>query len=224
MELKYNVFDKLHSIIDLVKTQSKNQIFLNGRSNDPMVKILLISSSSGKKVFLESVFKELCDISFSGDGQLITDSWLSLQDGSKAYFQSIQNTRCQVGNEPRRYTAFAYILRNGQIEIYDCDNATITHKSYVDITISIYYTVEKKYIEHNRFLRAPIRIDSGYYKIQFECENEDLYKTGYVDYVCGDFLIPLTREMIQKGFFVKVTRTDPELVSRHKELIDLWRK
>ena len=224
MELKYNEFDKLHSMVDLVKTQSNNQIFLNGRSNDPKMKIMLISSRSGINISLQTFFDELCDISFSQNGQLITDTWIPLQDGAKVYFQSRQNTRCQVQNFLCRYTAFAYNLINDKVDIFDCDTLSSTHISYLDITMSIYYSVEKKTIDRPRFLRSPIAVDSGYNTIKITCEHPELYVDGYVEYKCGNVLIPLSKEIIQKGFFyVKALTSDPELVSHHKELIDLKR-
>lgn len=223
MKLNYNAFDKLRSMVDLVKTQSNNKIFLNGRSNDPKMKIMLISSRSGINISLQSIFNELCDIAFTRDGQLITDSWLPLQDGAKAYFQSMQNTRCQVQNLLCRYTAFAYTLINDKVDIYDCDTFSNTYISYADITVPIYYSVEKKYIERTRFLRSSIRVDSGYNQIKITCDHPELYMDGYVEYMCGNVLIPLSRETIQNGFYVKAITSDPELVSRHKELIDLKR-
>lgn len=224
MKFLYCPYDKFQSITGLTKIRSGGYIVLKGQSNNPEMKIMLITSSSGEEVSLCTVFDQLQEKAISSDGQLIVDTWCNLNDKTSFYF-SLQNTRCEVKSNLCRYTAFAYILKNGQIAIYDCDNTTVTHKAYVDIKMPISYTIEKYQIEkRKRFHKTAEKVDSGYYRVKFECENEDLYKAGYVNYVCGDFLIPVTLDMIQKGFYVKKSNYEPEFETTRRELIDLWRK
>lgn len=225
MKFIYCPYDKFQSMTGLTKTRSGVHIVLKGQSNNPEMKIMLIASPSGTRVSLRSVFDQLQEKAISSDGQLIFDTWCRLNDEISFYFVSIQNTRCEVKSQLCRYTAFAYILRNGQIEIYDCDNTTVTHKAYVDITMPVFYSIEKHQLEKRRRFHKNIEyVDSGYYKVQFECENKELYKTGYIIYVCGDYLIPVTSEMVCKGFYVKESSNEPEVKTTHKELIDLRRK
>ena len=224
MEFQYNKFDRLHSMISLSKARANGRVVLKGQSNDPEMKIMFISSASGANVDLESVFKELTLNALSSDGQLVVDNWTIFRPGLKFYFQSIQNTRCDVKGQLCRYTAFAYILRNGKIEIYDCDKESVTHRAYVDITMPVYYSIKPKHIQRKKFLRAPEMVDSGYYEVSFECEDIDLYQNGYVEYLCGDIAIPITLEMIQNGFFVKVSKNEPELFTKRRELVELKRR
>ena len=224
MEFQYYSFDRLHSMISLTKTRANGRVVLKGQSNDPEMKIMFISSNSGTSVDLGSVFDELTGNALSSDGQLIVDNWTVFRPGLKFYFQSIQNTRCDVKSQLCRYTAYSYILRNGKIQIYDCDNESVTHRAYVDITMPIYYSIKAKQIQKKKFLRAAEMIDSGYCEVSFECEDMDLYQDGYIEYLCGDITIPVTLDMIQKGFFVKAAKNEPELLTKRRELVDLKRR
>ena len=224
MEFQYNSFDRLHSMIRLTKTRSNGRVVLNGQSNDPEMKIMFVSSDSGESVDLKSVFDDLTFNALSSEGQLVVDNWTLFRPGLRFYFQSIQNTRCDVRSQLCRYTAFAYILKNDKVEIYDCDNESVTHRAYVDITMPVYYSIKSRQIEKKRFLRAPEMIDSGYCEVSFDCEDVDLYQDGYIEYLCGDIAIPVTSDMMQKGFFVKVSKNEPELYTKRRELVDLKRR
>lgn len=222
----YCPFDRLHSMIGLVKTDSGGHIALKGRSNDPEMKIMLISSAAGGEVNLRSVFDELSEKAMSSDGELLVDTWINIGSNMKFYFQSIQNTRCEVKSRLCRYTAFSYILRNGQIEVYDSDTESVTHKAYVDITMPVFYSITQEKIPVKRFLKKIEMVDSGYCRVKFECDNIDLYKTGYIhiEYMGGEIKIPVTPEMVQNGFFLKESKIEPEIKTEHKELIDLRRR
>lgn len=224
MIIECHQFDRLHSMTNLSKTRSNGQIVLRGQCDDPEMKIMLISSPSGVEITLKSVSEYLNNKVFSVDGQLICDAWCNLTPEISFYFVSMQNTRCVVRSRLCRYTAFSYIIKNGQVELYDCDNNVVTHKSYVDITMPIYYTVETEKTTIKKMFRKPEVVDSDYYRISFDCENEDLYKDGYIQYVCGDVLIPVTLEMVHNGFFIKKHKNEPELITNYRELIDLGRK
>lgn len=226
MSICYYDFDPMQSMIGLGKNRSAGNIVLHGRSNNPEMKIMLLSSDSGNPITLKEVFDELREMAFSSDGQLITDEWMSLDSDKRIrfFFLSRQSTRIEVRGELCRYTAFSYVLRNNQIEIYDCDNNSVNHRAYVDITMPIFYSVTKEQVLRKRFLKKAELVDSGYYKVSIECDNIDLYETGYVEYMCGDVPVPLTKEAINNGFFVKITKNEPELITRHRELIDLRRR
>ena len=223
MVISYNEFNNLHSMIGILKSRVEGHIVLKGQSNDLEMKLMLISSNSGKSITLKSVFDELCKKAFSSYGELIVDSWVNINRDTKFYFRSIQNVKCEVKSQLCRYTAFSYIIKNGQVEIYDCSEKE-SQKSYVDITMPICFSYEKDKKIVNRFLKKAEEVDSGYYKISIECEDEELYNTGYIEYLCGEISIPITKEMVQKGFYVKVMGKEPEIVTHHKELIDLRRK
>ena len=209
---------------NLSKTRANGQVVLRGQSDSPEMKIMLISSVSGVEITLKSVFEQLTERAFSSDGQLICDTWCSLTENMEFYFVSMQNTRCVVKSKLCRYTAFAYIIKNGKIDIYDCDNSMVTHKSYVDITMPIYYTITSEKVTIKKLFKKAETVDSGYYKISFDCENADLYVTGYIQYVCENILIPITTEMISNGMFVKKQKTEPELIIQNRQFIDLRRK
>ncbi len=224
MEFQYYAFDRLHSMISLSKTRANGRVVLKGQSNDPEMKIMFISSDSGTSVDLKSVFDDLTINALSAEGRLVADSWVLFRPGLKFYFQSIQNTRCDVKSQLCRYTAFSYILKNGKVEIYDCDNESVTHRAYVDITMPVYYSIKPKLIQRRRFLRAAEMVDSGYCEVSFDCEDMDLYQDGYIEYLCGEISIPVTSDMLQNGFFVQVSKNEPELYTRRRELVDLKRR
>lgn len=228
MRIECKPFDNLHSMIGLGKTRTGRSIVLSGRSNDREMKIMFVRSESGTPIDLERIEEDLLKSVFSADGQLITDEWIVLNAdlNTKVCFVSLQNTKCEVKGDLCRYTAFSYIFRNNQIEIYDCDNNQISHKAFVDITMPIFYSIEKAQLERRVgwFRNRTELIDSGYYKVTIDCDDIDLYEVGYVNYMCGDIPIPVTKEMIKKGFFVKAGKNDPELKTTRRELIDLRRR
>ena len=221
MNISYKEFDVHHSMIGLLKNRINNSIVLKGQSNDPEMKIMLISSRSGMPITMSSVFPLLCENAISSEGELKVDNWIDIGNDVKCYFHSIQNVKCQVKGQLCRYTAFSYIQRNEEIIIYECDAG---HKAYVDIKLPISYGTSKETVVEKKFLRKAEEKYTGYYRITLQCEDPELYETGYIDYMCGEIPIPITKEMIQrKFFFSKDIGKEPELRTHCKELIDLRR-
>lgn len=221
MNVSYKEFDVHHSMIGLLKNRINNNIILKGQSNDSEMKIMLISSKSGMSITLSSVFSQLCECVFSDEGEVKVDTWVDICKDVKCYFHSIQNVKCQVKGQLCRYTAFSYIIRNDEVIVYDCDNG---HKAFVDITMPIFYSIKKETVIKKRAFRKAEEVDTGYYRVSLECEDASLYKTGYIEYLCGEKLIPITEEMIKKDFFIKNTGKEPELTTHYKELVDLKRR
>ena len=240
MDVNYNMFDKLKSIYELnSSSKADGDIVLNGRIHEQGFKMMLVQTALGERVLLRDIIEKIKNTISELDFYAIEDQWIVLDDDKniKCCFVSMFSSRGVVLKRALcRYTAFSYIVKNTKLEIYetagsDNENGFVGCQAYIDVRMPISYTVRRETITSKtsshkicKFLKSK-DIISEFYFVQINCQNKDIYEDGYVEYRCGDYLIPITRQIIEQGYFyLNYSSNEPVLLTRHQNRIDLSRK
>lgn len=127
--------------------------------------------------------------------------------------EKAQEGGCPIYQEASSYIVLAYDQNGQECKIYrPITGGMIPTTVHLPLRASV--TVQQDTILQGLFRRRAV--ETGFFTMTFPQDLAEKYVTGSLAYCIGDFEVPITKEMAQKGTVYIKTQQRPEVVSRNK--------
>lgn len=122
---------------------------------------------------------------------------------------------CPINTEASTYTVFSCCIEEDICSIYAPQNQAMI-SAYCDIPMEVQiHVAEQTRLEGILKKRT---VSTGYYAISFPKDFDSGYMDGSLAYRIKNFVVPVTRKMVEHGVIFIKTEVKPEIISKNKGL------
>lgn len=190
---------------------SKNLNWDNTRGQD----VVIVQTAFGEDAvdIIDEICKALSNI------ELYSNQYMEVMNGVWVRYVSAsdkaRNKGCPLNGEASRYTVFSCSSGGSTCKVYKPKDQSMI-SAFCDIPLEIHIEVGKE-TRIEGFIRKS-EIETGFYHIVFPIGLSNGYINGNLCYKINEFILPITREMVeQKCVYVK-SEIRPCIISNNKGL------
>lgn len=212
MKYKYCPNDPQRYATNLRREQgTRNLKWDNARGQD----VLLVQTPF--EVSAVELIEELCG--YMENATLLPDNYTEIQPNVWVRFVTAADkarmSGCPLNAEACTYTVFSCCVEDDVCSIFAPQNQAMI-SAYCNIPMEVHVGVEEQTKVEGLFKKRTV--STGYYTISFPRGFETGYIDGDLTYRVKDFVIPITKKMVEQGLVYIKSEVKPEVVSKNKGL------
>lgn len=212
MKYIYCPNDPQHYATNLRREQgTRNLKWDNARGQD----VLLVQTPFEASAV--DLIEELC--SHMEKATILPDNYTEIQPNVWIRFVTAADKAkmcgCPLNMEACTYTVFSYCIEDEVCSIFAPQNQAMI-SAYCNIPMEVHVNVEEQTRVEGLFKKRTV--STGYFAVSFPKDFNPGYMDGDLTYRIKDFVIPITRKMVEQGVVYIKTKVKPEVVSKNKGL------